>query len=137
MNALTEAAVHAAATALIKAFGSMDTDAYFGAFAPNASFIFHTEPDRVASTTDYRNLWAGWVADGWRVQGCTSTNQLIQLAGPTAVFTHDIETLISVNGTPERLTERETIIFAATADGAITAIHEHLSPAPSTEQAAS
>ena len=111
----------------------MDTEAYFGAFAPDATFIFHTERQRVASTADYRRMWADWMADGWRVEGCTSSNQLIQLAGQTAIFTHDVETEISVDGSRETLSERETIIFMATADGAVTAIHEHLSPAPGTE----
>ena len=64
MHVAAETATHAAATTLVEAFGSMNTDAYFGAFGPDATFIFHTEPQRVSGTADYRRLWADWMAGG-------------------------------------------------------------------------
>ncbi|OFI38880.1 DUF4440 domain-containing protein [Arthrobacter sp. SW1] len=126
---LTESDVAAAAEALVAAFGASDTDAYFACFAPDATFLFHTEPERLDSRAQYRQLWDGWAAEGWGVVDCISTNKHIQLAGTSAVFTHDVRTTIEVNGTRETLHERETIVFAKDSSGKILAVHEHLSPA--------
>ena len=41
--------VLAAARHLVQAFGRHDTEAYFGCFAPDATFIFHTTAARLAS----------------------------------------------------------------------------------------
>ena len=44
-----EAAVLAAADSLITAFGHHDVERYFAAFRPDASFVFHTHPERLDS----------------------------------------------------------------------------------------
>ncbi|MFE4723240.1 nuclear transport factor 2 family protein, partial [Streptomyces sp. NPDC056728] len=62
-----------AADALVSAFGEGRLDDYFEAFTPDATFVFHTTSERVASTADYRALWNRWVAeDGFRIVRCTS-----------------------------------------------------------------
>ena len=120
-----------AADALVSAFGEGRLDDYFGAFAPDATFVFHTTPERVPSTADYRALWNRWVTeDGFRVVRCTSTDQLVQLLGDTAVFSHRVETTIATTAGEETLHERETIVFARQDHGRWLAVHEHLSPAP-------
>lgn len=130
MDLITTAEVEAAATRLMTAFAATNTDDYFDCFAPDATFVFHSEPDRLTSRGEYRALWQGWLEDGWRVAGCASSKAHIQIAGPTAVFSHDVKTVIDVAGTKETLHERETIIFTKTESGSVLAVHEHLSPAP-------
>ncbi|MDQ0851788.1 ketosteroid isomerase-like protein [Arthrobacter sp. B3I9] len=131
---MTIAEVEAAAKRLLSAFAATDTDEYFDCFAPEATFIFHSEPDRLTSRAEYRALWQNWLEDGWRVAGCTSSNAHIQTAGPSAVFSHDVETVIEVDGTEETLHERETIIFTRTESGSVLAVHEHLSAAPASQK---
>ena len=74
-------------------------------------------------------LWAKWEAeDGFKVHGCKSTNQLVQLIGAdAAVFSHNVESSIEFGGEVSTVLERETIVFALI-DGAWLAVHEHLSP---------
>jgi len=136
-TAMTTAEVEAAAKRLMTAFAATDTDGYFDCFAPDATFIFHSEPNRLASRGEYRDLWQNWVEDGWRVAACASSNAHIQIAGDGAVFSHDVETVIDVAGTKETLHERETIIFTRTKSGSVLAVHEHLSPAPASQKAIS
>lgn len=120
--------VRAAADALVAAFAEGRLDDYFGAFAPDATFVFHTTAQRLGSTAEYRALWQQWVAeDGFRILGCTSSAQLIQPFGDTAVFSHDVETRISTHAGEETVQERETIVFARAEDGRWVAVHEHLS----------
>ncbi|MFH8735402.1 MULTISPECIES: YybH family protein [unclassified Streptomyces] len=120
-----------AADALVSAFGEGRLDDYFGAFTPDATFVFHTTAERVASTADYRALWNRWVAeDGFRVVRCTSADQLVQAFGDTAVFSHRVETTVATTAGEETLHERETIVFARQDSGHWLAVHEHLSPAP-------
>ncbi|MCX5144182.1 MULTISPECIES: nuclear transport factor 2 family protein [unclassified Streptomyces] len=120
--------VGAAADALVAAFAEGRLDDYFGAFAPDATFVFHSTPQRLSSTAEYRALWQEWIdQDDFRVLGCTSTGQLIQHFGSTAVFTHDVETTVSTSAGQETVHERETIVFARAADGSWPAVHEHLS----------
>jgi ketosteroid isomerase-like protein len=125
-----EDGVLAAAARLVGAFSGHDTDAYFAAFAEDASFIFHNL-DRVLTSRDaYRAEWRLWEArDGFRVLDCRSTEQHVQIAGDVAVFIHAVETDISMSG--ERITnrERETIVFRREA-GEWIAFHEHLSVLP-------
>jgi len=130
MQDLTEREVAAAAERLVAAFAATDTEAYFACFAEHASFVFHTEPDRLDNREDYRLLWKSWLAEGWRVLGCASSNRRIQLAGAAAVFSHDVATTIETGAGREILNERETIVFARDADGEVLAVHEHLSPLP-------
>lgn len=128
---MSETEVLHAADALVAAFAEGRLDDYFGAFAPDATFVFHTTPGRIDSTDAYRKLWAGWVAeDGFRVERCASTDRKVQLLGDTAVFTHQVETGVSTGSGAETLHERETIVFHRdSADGRWLAVHEHLSPA--------
>ncbi|WP_329303413.1 nuclear transport factor 2 family protein [Streptomyces sp. NBC_00659] len=129
MSTTTVQEVRAAADALVAAFAEGRLDDYFGAFAPDATFVFHTTPGRLGSTAEYRDLWRRWVEqDGFRVLGCTSSAQLVQPFGDTAVFSHDVETRVATNAGEETVHERETIVFARSADGAWLAVHEHLSP---------
>ena len=51
--------VLAAARHLVQAFGRHDTAAYFGCFAPDATFIFHTTAARLASGQGTRELSTG------------------------------------------------------------------------------
>lgn len=127
---LTRDEVQTAAQRLVAAFAATDTEAYFDAFAEDATFVFHTEPARLESRSEYRALWESWTAEGWAIESCISTNVRIQLAGPSAIFTHDVHTVAGTPGAAEETRERETIVFARTADGSVLAVHEHLSPAP-------
>ncbi|MEV8036235.1 nuclear transport factor 2 family protein [Streptomyces sp. NPDC086182] len=129
MSTTTVQEIRSAADALVAAFAEGRLDDYFGAFAPDATFVFHTTPRRLGSTAEYRALWQQWVEeDGFRVLGCTSSAQLVQPFGHTAVFSHDVETRVATNAGEETVHERETIVFARSADGTWLAVHEHLSP---------
>lgn len=136
MSALTEAEVLAAADRLVAAFAATDTAAYFGCFSPEATFVFHTEPARLADRAAYERLWSGWLAEGWRVVACESRDRLVQVVGETAVFTHSVRTTALVDGAEESYDERESIVFARSGDSVV-AVHEHLSPAPAAAPAAS
>lgn len=126
---LTDEDVLAAATALVDAFRTTDTRAYFGSFTEDATFVFHTESRRLDSRAAYEQLWAGWLADGWRVTECISSNPRVQLLGDTAVFTHDVTTTTAVGGVSDTTRERETIVFRRSGT-TLRAVHEHLSPVP-------
>jgi ketosteroid isomerase-like protein len=126
---LTEAEVLAATDRLVEAFAATDTEAYFGCFAPDASFVFHPEAERFDDRSTYERVWAGWLADGWSVVSCESTDRLVQVHGDTAVMSHTVRTVTSVAGEQDETLERETIVFAR-ASGALLAVHEHLSPVP-------
>jgi ketosteroid isomerase-like protein len=123
----TEAGVLAAAMRLVDAFGRHDAEAYFAAFTEDATFIFHNL-DRVLMGRDaYRAEWRLWEdRDGFRVLACRSSDPHVQLAGDVAVFTHGVETDLSVAGAAVTNRERETIVFRFI-DGAWLAFHEHLS----------
>jgi ketosteroid isomerase-like protein len=121
--------VLAAAADLVASFAAHDTVRYFAAFAPEASFVFHTTPQWLPSRADYERLWASWEADGLRVESCVSTEQAVSVvADDTAVFTHRVRTRLA--GEDQELRERETIVFRRQGDGTWTAVHEHLSPDP-------
>ena len=137
MNTVTprEDEVLAAAAKIVDAFTATDTARYFASFAPDASFIFHTEDSRLEDRASYEALWAGWLLDGWRVTSCTSSNQRVNLFPGGAVFAHDVSTSIEVGTESGEIAtdsymERETIVFSRAADGTLVAVHEHLSPAP-------
>ncbi|MGW1024958.1 YybH family protein [Streptomyces sp. NPDC002577] len=119
-----------AADDLVAAFGEGRLDDYFAAFAPDATFVFHTTPERISSTAEYRTLWQSWVdEDDFRIVDCVSTNRLVQHFGDTAVFSHDVKTTVSTTSGQETLAERETIVFHRDGAGRWLAVHEHLSPA--------
>ncbi|MBS3178348.1 MULTISPECIES: YybH family protein [unclassified Pseudoclavibacter] len=128
----THDAVLDAADAIIDAFRATDTEAYFAGFVPDASFIFHPEPARLDSRAEYEALWAGWIAGGWRVTSCASTDRLVQVFPGGAVFSHTVATSIDSADGPDSYLERESIIFTVGDDGSLLAIHEHLS-APTTD----
>ncbi|MEO8476876.1 MAG: nuclear transport factor 2 family protein [Actinomycetota bacterium] len=126
-----ETEVHEAAAALVSAFGEGRLDDYFACFAPDATFVFYTTPQRLMSVEEYRTLWDRWVAeDGFRVLSCRTSNTHIQPFGELAVLTHSVETRIATNAGEDTVHERETIVMARQADGRWLGVHEHLSPRP-------
>jgi len=89
----------AAAGRLVGAFAAGDLDAYFGAFAPDASFVFHGTAEVLTSVAAYRDLWARWVAeDGFAVLSCTSTEQHWRQDGDAAVLVHRVATTARAGG---------------------------------------
>lgn len=127
MNATNE--VLAAAAKIVSDFGSHKTSEYFAGFAADASFLFYTHTERLNSRAEYEALWAKWESeDGFRVHGCRSSNQLVQLIGAdAAVFSHMVSSDIEFAGETSTIAERETIVFAKQ-NGEWLAVHEHLSP---------
>jgi ketosteroid isomerase-like protein len=124
-----ESAVAAAAAAIVAAFAATDGDRYFSLFAPEATFVFHTESDRLPDRASYERLWGEWVDSGWRVVSCVSSDAMIQTFPGAAVFTHTVDTTVDTAEGRESYRERESIVFVPSGDGLI-AVHEHLSPAP-------
>lgn len=125
-----EGGVLAAAARLVDAFSHHDTDAYFAAFAEDASFIFHNLDRVLMSREAYRAEWQLWEErDGFRVMACRSSDQHVQMSDDVAVFTHLVETEVFVAGEVMTNNERETIVFRREGDGWI-AFHEHLSVLP-------
>lgn len=129
MTTLTSEAVLQAADRLVAAFAATDTAAYFDSFSADATFVFYPEPARLDDRAAYERLWASWLDGGWRVESCASSERLVQVYGDTAVFSHTVDTVTSVDGERTATRERETIVFVR-ADDRIVAVHEHLSPAP-------
>lgn len=126
----TTNAVLAAADSLVAAFGRHDAKAYFDAFSPDATFIFYNLDRTLENRGEYEAEWALWeTRDGFQVRGCHSTNRKVQLFGDVAVFTHAVETELSIGGEAMTNNERETIVFARQPDGRWLAVHEHLSAA--------
>jgi ketosteroid isomerase-like protein len=120
----------AAARDLVQAFGRHDTAAYFGCFAPDATFIFYTTEARLASRDEYQRLWRQWEReDGFRVQSCTSAQPVVQDLGDVGVFSHDVTTVTRTRVGEQSVSERETIVFRRDGDR-WAAVHEHLSPHP-------
>lgn len=130
--ALTETAVLAAVDALVDAFRRTDGPAYFACFHADATFLFPDRDARLESRAAYERLWAEWVAEGWSVLDCTSSDGRVQLIGDAAVFTHRVRTVVATGeGSGSAvLDERETIVLARGADGTLLAVHEHLSATP-------
>ncbi|RFU22224.1 YybH family protein [Geodermatophilus marinus] len=126
-----EQEVRQAASALVEAFGRGDVDRYLGAFAPDASFLFHGTDRLLTSREEYRQEWATWVReDDFRVLGCSTSGTRVQVLGDTAVLTHAVRTTVATRAGREELRERETIVFARGTGGRWLAVHEHLSPDP-------
>ena len=122
--------VSKAATALVAAFGAHDREAYFAAFAPSATFVFHNYDRVLASRDEYETLWDEWVAGGFRVLDCTSSNQTVTMLSPgVAVFTHSVRTQLADGDGVVTAAERETIVFQRF-DGHWLGVHEHLSVDP-------
>ena len=133
-------AVLAAASEIVDAFAATDGERYFSAFAPEASFLFHTERQRLPDRAAYERLWAGWVDGGWRVVSCTSSDPLVQTFPGGAVFSHSVDTTVDTGESTESYRERETIVFRVegatdAATPRLVAVHEHLSPMPDSADA--
>lgn len=125
-----ETSVLAAAAGLVDAFARHDKQAYFAAFAPQATFIFHTSPAHFGSRDAYQAEWELWeTRDGFRVQSCSSSDRHVQFAGDLAIFTHRVETEVMTMGESLSSVERETIVFQHFDGQGWLAVHEHLSPA--------
>ena len=126
----SENGVLAAVDAIVRDFGSHQTAAYFSGFAEDATFVFYTVAERLESRAAYEKLWAEWERDsGFKVEACESTNRQVQLLGEIAIFVHDVETRIEMDGAKHTVLERESIVFERR-DGRWLAVHEHLSPKP-------
>lgn len=121
--------VLAAAAKIVDDFGNHRTADYFVGFTADATFMFYTHTERLDSRAAYEALWAKWESeDGFKVHGCRSSNQLVQLIGQdAAVFTHLVSSDIEFAGEVSTVEERETIVFA-NVGGLWLAVHEHLSP---------
>ncbi len=124
----TQAVLNAAAK-IVDDFGHHRTADYFAGFTTDASFMFYTHSERLDSRAAYEALWSKWeTEDGFKVHGCRSANQLVQLIGnDAAVFSHLVSSDIEFGGEVSTVAERETIVFAFI-NGAWMAVHEHLSP---------
>ncbi|MDY7541742.1 MULTISPECIES: nuclear transport factor 2 family protein [unclassified Cryobacterium] len=117
----------AAADALISDFGNHRRDAYFSRFAPEATFLFHSTPARLESRAAYEQLWHEWERQNhFRVISCVSAERRIQVFGEVAVFSHDVASTVSFDGSVETLAERESIVLE-NRGGEWLAVHEHLS----------
>jgi ketosteroid isomerase-like protein len=127
--------VEAAASAIVEAFAATDGPRYFATFAPDATFVFHTEPARLDDRAAYERLWAEWVASGWRVASCASSERRVQPFPGGAVFTHSVETAVETPDGPDAYRERETIVFRTDPTRGLVAVHEHLSPLPAADAA--
>ena len=124
----TQSAVLDAADKLVSAFGRHDREAYFAAFAPEATFLFYNLDRPLDSRAAYEAEWALWeTRDGFRVLDCRSTDRRVQMLGDVAVFTHSVETDVSAGGETVTNNERETIVFSRAPSGRWLAVHEHLS----------
>lgn len=127
----TEEDVSAAAAVLVSAFGMHDVAGYFAAFAPDASFLFHTTSRLLESRADYEAEWRTWEDASFQVLGCESLEGRVQVVGPgLAVFTHRVRTRVRDADGEHDLAERETIVFRHEPDGRWLGVHEHLSPEP-------
>ncbi len=130
-QATAEREVLRAAADLVAAFGDHRVADYFACFEESATYLFHNVALPLRSRAEYERLWAQWERDlGFRVLGCRSTGQAVQLLGDVVVFTHDVRTTTRTTDGEETLRERETIVFRRTHEGAWRAVHEHLSPMP-------
>lgn len=119
-----------AARRLVEAFASNDTERYFAAFSPQATFVFHTTGEVLSDRATYRALWDSWQEDGLRVLACESREPRVSVLGNVAIFIHEVATRVSLAGTLSDSLERETIVFHRQPQGGWLAVHEHLSPRP-------
>ena len=129
MTALDERTAEALAAVdrIVADFANHRRDAYFAGFAPDATFLFHTAPHRLESRVAYEQLWDDWERqNGFRVTACTSSNRRIQLFQDLAVFSHDVETVVEIDGVTQTLVECESIVLEHRG-GAWLCVHEHLS----------
>ena len=122
-------AVGTAADRLVEAFGAHDVAAYFAAFAPDATFLFHSSPELLGSRAEYEAAWSSWEEEGFRVEGCETRDRRIDMIAPgVAVMTHRVRTRLA--GVDEVQRERETIVFVLADGSSWLGVHEHLSADP-------
>lgn len=122
-----ESDVTRAAEELVAAFARHDVAGYFGAFAPDATFIFYNHDRVLTSRAQYEALWAEWESTGFRVLACASSEPSVQVVGDdVAVFTHTVRTTVEIDGATAHTGERETIVFQRV-ENRWWAVHEHLS----------
>lgn len=129
---LTETDVLTAAARIVSAYQATDADSYFAEFSTDADFIFHTETATFPDRHSYEQAWSSWVAEGWQVRECRSSEPKVRLFEGGAVFSHTVNTTTTQGEVDSTYQERETIVFALTEDGRLLAVHEHLSATPST-----
>lgn len=122
-----EAEVLEAANRLLDDFADNAVDAYFAAFRDDATFVFHNVPVIMGSLRAYRDEFARWQRQGFRVLGYESREQSVHLLGPVAIFTHRSLTRSISEAGEEEVHERETIVFARDGRGRWLGVHEHLS----------
>lgn len=121
------AEVQLAAQQLVAAFARNDTQAYFASFTEDATFVLHNLELPLRSRHAWYTQWTSWQAEGFSILDCVSSNTHVQVCGEVAIFFHDVDTCIQIDGQQSLLAERETIIFRRTSQGWL-ACHEHLSP---------
>tara|TARA_B100001059_G_scaffold162735_1_gene162258 strand:+ start:1427 stop:1828 length:402 start_codon:yes stop_codon:yes gene_type:complete len=127
-NLKTNDDVMAAIENLVDAFSRHDKEAYFSAFADDATFLFHNQDRLLTSKAEYELEWSRWeTEDQFRVLDCESTKQNLQIIGDTAIFIHWVITTIQTGSGNETSHERETIVMNLNQDGRWLAVHEHLS----------
>ena len=127
----TQDEVLEAAQLLVAAFGAHDVETYFDSFAADATFVFPNCPAPLESRAEYEAIWKTWEQEGFRVEGCASSDQRVQLVtDEVAIFTHDVSTTLAGDEAPQL--ERESIVFRKNASGRWLGVHEHLSADPTT-----
>lgn len=119
-----------AAARIVTAFAANDEAAYFATFAPDCSFVFHTDAEIHRTRDEWHAGWRELVAGGWRVESCRTLESFVTLVGDGGVFCHVLETVAGTPDAMETYRERETIVFARDEAGELIAVHEHLSPVP-------
>jgi ketosteroid isomerase-like protein len=119
------AEIERAAVALVDAYRRNDEAAYFGFFAPDATFVFHTYPRVIEGAESYRSIWRQWIADGWKVLDCVSEDRRIKAIGDTAILVHRVRTRALTAGEEAVFEEVETIVFRRDGQRWL-AVHEHL-----------
>ncbi|WP_417563318.1 nuclear transport factor 2 family protein [Microbacterium sp.] len=123
----SERAARAVIDAIIDDYAHHRRDAYFSRFADDASFVFHTSESRLESRAEYEALWKSWEDDhDFHVISCTSSKRRLQMFDSVGVFSHEVDTTLTMDGARDQFTERETIVVALI-DGQWRGIHEHLS----------
>ena len=119
-----------AAKQLVEAFGSFDKASYFASFRDDASFIFYNSDVVFPDRASYEKAWDAWVAEGWKVLDCTSSGGAVKMLNDnTGLFTHEVFTTIDTPEGPNKLHERETIVFSREPSRSL-GVHEHLSSFP-------